>query len=397
MFDKVVFAGGGHQCWWQAGLWETVSGEIELHPRVIGAVSAGAATVCLLYANDIRRALAWYERELKGVRSNVNWLNLVRSGQRLVPHAAIYRRALRALLGGENFRQLMWRAPEIRVQYARLPQGMSPLRAGLGCMVASRVESWRGSLQTTTGQRLGLIREVKRVQDCRSERELVDLLVAASCMPPFAPIELVDGEPCVDGELIDRIPVGTVADVPGQTLVLMARRYPSLAPVFARDGLLYVQPSETLAVSGWDYTSAARFQKTFDLGRRDGEAFLKTFALGRHAEASLRAAVMAAGAAPGLVAASDSGVATGETGLADAAGGDAPGGNDAATDTDVAPVRAVDVAHQEGRGAMLDGSAKLAAYREPTDAGIAEDLNASQPAASEGHDRSGRSLRASNI
>ncbi len=49
---------------------------------------------------------------------------------------------------------------------------------------------------------------------------------------------------------------------------------------------------------------------------------------------------------------------------------------------------------QEG---VLDVSAKLADYREPTEAGIADDLNASQPAASEGQDRSGRSLRASNI
>ena len=53
-------------------------------------------------------------------------------------------------------------------------------------------------------------------------------------------------------------------------------------------------------------------------------------------------------------------------------------------------------------GGVLDVSAKLAAYREaaaynePTDAGMAEDLRASQPAASDGQLRSGRSLRASN-
>ena len=37
MFDKVVFAGGGHRCWWQAGFWEVLRAEIELRPRVIGA------------------------------------------------------------------------------------------------------------------------------------------------------------------------------------------------------------------------------------------------------------------------------------------------------------------------------------------------------------------------
>ena len=45
----------------------------------------------------------------------------------------------------------------------------------------------------------------------------------------------------------------------------------------------------------------------------------------------------------------------------------------------------------------LDVSAKLAAYRGPIAAGTADDLNSSQPAASEGQARSGRSLRASNI
>ena len=78
MFDKVVFAGGGHRCWWQAGFWEVLRAEIELRPRVIGATSMGAFMACLVHANDSRRALAWYERELAGVRTNIAWLNLFR-------------------------------------------------------------------------------------------------------------------------------------------------------------------------------------------------------------------------------------------------------------------------------------------------------------------------------
>ena len=396
MFDKVVFAGGGHRCWWQAGFWDQVAGEIELHPRVIGGVSAGAVTACLLYANDSKRALAWYERELAGVRSNINWFNLVRRGQRLMPHAAIYRKALRALLGGENFRQLMWRAPEIRVQFSRLPPGMSPGRAVLKGLVAYNVEKyWRGSLHPAFGERLGFTHEVKRVQDCRSERELVDLLVASSCTPPFTPIELLDGEPCLDGGLMDNVPIGTVADVPGQTLVLTTRRYRKFAPVFVRDGRMYVQPSERVAASSWDYTSPAKFQKTYDLGRRDGEQFLKAFALGQYRQTGLHAVRVAAGglageqstaADPGAGAAAAAGIEAGsiETDrkgdvLADTTGPAAP------------------VPKETEAGAALDVSAKLAAYRDPTDAGIADDLSPSQPAASGGQDRSGRSLRASNI
>ncbi len=43
MFDKVVFAGGGHRCWWQAGFWEVLRAEIELRPRVIGQEMEGDA------------------------------------------------------------------------------------------------------------------------------------------------------------------------------------------------------------------------------------------------------------------------------------------------------------------------------------------------------------------
>ena len=108
MFDKVVFAGGGHRCWWQAGFWEVLRAEIELRPRVIGATSMGAFMACLVHANDSRRALAWYERELAGVRTNIAWLNLFRKDAPLFRQGGIYRKSMRAVLGGEHFRQLLW-------------------------------------------------------------------------------------------------------------------------------------------------------------------------------------------------------------------------------------------------------------------------------------------------
>ncbi len=401
MFDKVVFAGGGHRCWWQAGFWDTVAGEIELHPRVIGAVSAGAVTACLVHANDSRRALAWYERELAHVRSNVNWLNLMRRGERLMPHAAIYRKALRALLGGDHFRQLMWRAPEIRVLVARLPPGMSPGRAVLKGLVAYNVEKyWHGSLHAGLGERLGFRHEIRRVQDCRGERELVDLLMASSCTPPFTPVEMLDGEPCLDGGLMDNVPIATVADVPGQTLVLATRRYRGMAPVFARDGRVYVQPSERVPASSWDYTSPARYLKTYDLGRRDGEAFLSTFALGRFEGTGLRGEAPGApsiteAATPPQAGPMEDATPTPEAEADDAiAAKDRDGGDHGVAATDEA---ASNDGMQEQSAAPLDMTAKLAAYRGSIAAGTADDLNASQPAASDGQLRSGRSLRASNI
>src|SRR5690606_9889758 len=123
-----------------------------------------------------------------------------------MPNAAIQRRALRALLGGDGFRQLMWRAPEIRVLYARLPEGANASRSVLGAIVAGRAgRPARVALGADAGRRAGFDLEVKRVQDCRSERELVDLLAAANSAPPFTVEESLDGAPCLDAGLFGEV------------------------------------------------------------------------------------------------------------------------------------------------------------------------------------------------
>jgi len=53
-------------------------------------------------------------------------MNLFRRGERVFPHDAIYREALRTLLGGEHFARLQRSAPEIRVPFSRLPRGLGP-------------------------------------------------------------------------------------------------------------------------------------------------------------------------------------------------------------------------------------------------------------------------------
>src|SRR5690606_7841266 len=224
----------------------------------------------------------------------------------------------------------------------------------------------------------------------------VDLLMASSCTPPFTPVELLDGEPCLDGGLMDNVPIDTVADVPGQTLVLATRRYRGMAPVFARDGRVYVQPSERVPASSWDYTSPARYLKTYDLGRRDGEAFLRTFALGRFEGTGLRDEAPAApriasvaGSAAGdsapehatvPLAVGDDAIAAKDGGPTDSATAPAP----AVAPTSAGAAGVAAAAAEEEPTRALDASAKLAAYRGPMAAGTADDLNSSQPAASSG-------------
>lgn len=295
MFDKVVFAGGGHRCWWQAGFWEVLRAEIELRPRVIGATSMGAFMACLVHANDSRRALAWYERELAGVRTNIAWLNLFRKDAPLFRQGGIYRKSMRAVLGGEHFRQLLWAAPEIRIGCALPPPTLTERQL--------RRVSWReyrrdarlmpAALHARSERTAMFVPHVKRLQDCRTERELFDLLQAASALPPLVPPVELDGVPACSGSLVDPVPVDLVADVPGQTLVLTTRTYNRKTPVFALEGRLYVQPSVPLSVGSWDFTSPQRFLKAYEQGRVDAESFLKLFGLGAYrAEAQFGGALL---------------------------------------------------------------------------------------------------------
>lgn len=352
MFDKVIFAGGGSRCWWQAGFWDAVHHRIELRPRLIAGVGAGAAMACLLHATATGRVLAWYERALSSDDGQWHWGNLLRPGQRVMPHEAIHRKALHALLGGDRFRDLMWTAPEIRVQFARLPAGGHPAwltARGLARLALDRPADPR--LPTPGVRRQGLRPEQRRIQDCQSERELVDLLIAAASLPPFTSLGRIGDSPVLDGGLLG-IPVDAVADVPGSTLVLLTRHYRDLAPVFARDGRLYVQPSRPIGIAAWDHSSARRFRIAYDLGVADADAFLSVFALDRAPELE-RGCIEVVNPGPVPVPVSTAAVGPGELVCAFAAAGplasDLPG-----------PAEAV-VAMQE----VVEAPAVLSAATEP--------------------------------
>lgn len=292
VFEQIVFAGGGHRCWWQAGFWDVVRPALDLRPRVIAAVSAGAATACMLYANDSRTALDYYKVTLSGRPRNLYPGNLWRRGKPMFPHHAIYRGALRALIGGARFRDWVTRAPEIRIAFARVPRWLGPRSAvGVGLLAYNIEKYWRKPLHPTYGRRLGFLREVARVQDCTDDDDLISLIIASSCTPPFTPIEFRGGRPTMDGGMVDNVPIDAVEDDGSATLVMVTRRYPAHAPVFVVGGRVYVQPSRQVPVANWDYTAPDRYEATYALGRADGEAFLQTFA----SQPAIRRAAASAG------------------------------------------------------------------------------------------------------
>ena len=155
----------------------------------------------------------------------------------------------------------------------RMPGWLGPRTGALVAAAAYNFDKRiRGLVHPTTSSAIGFRPEVVSVRECGTPEHLADLILASSCSPPMTPLLTWKGRYVLDGGVVDNVPVCALDDAPGETLVMLTRRYPAL-PVIP--GRTYVQPSARIAVSAWDYTSAEGLQAAYDLGRRDGETFVR--------------------------------------------------------------------------------------------------------------------------
>ncbi|TDF63265.1 patatin-like phospholipase family protein [Cupriavidus sp. L7L] len=276
-FDQVVFAGGGNRCWWQAGWWDMVAPELQLRPRVIAAISAGAATACMVYAHDSHQTMDYYREVLSNNRRNAYWGNLLRN-ERVFPHYGIYRTALLTIFADGRLAQLQ-QAPEIRIGVAHIPRWSGPRLAVAAGLLAYNIDKHvLKTLHPRLGRKLGFRPEFVRAQDCASPEQLADLLLQSASTPPFTPVLRRDGRPVLDGGLVDNVPVDALDTAPGNVLVLVTRLYPRPRRFVIEQGgqrRLYLQPSERVPISSWDYTRPDAMTHAYELGRRDGETFLR--------------------------------------------------------------------------------------------------------------------------
>ena len=272
-FEAVVFAGGGCRCFWQTGFWETAAPALGLRPRLVGAVSAGAAMACTVFSEAVDDTLADFKQRVAANPRNVYPWHAVR-GQPLFPHPRIYRDTILANLDAARLERLQ-RGPEIRVLLALVPRWLGP-RAGYLLGLAAYQAEWllRRGPHEALGRQAGFQPAVATVTDCRTPEDLADLILQSSCTPPITPVYRRNGRPVLDGGLIDSAPVVGTIPAATRTLVLLTRQYPP-SGIPAVRGRLYVQPSQPTPVAKWDYTSPERVQATYDLGRRDGERFAR--------------------------------------------------------------------------------------------------------------------------
>lgn len=269
-FESVVLAGGGSRCLWQAGFWREAAEPLSLAPRQFATVSAGSAIGCAIVAGLADETLRLFKEVTRKNRRNFYPAHLL-GGRPAFPHYAMYRGAMLDLVDDTVLGRLK-KGPDLRVLIGRLPRWLGP-RAGLLAAAAAynfdkRV---RRLVHPETPRRIGFEPETVRVAECETPEALADLVLASSCTPPMTPLLRWKGQYALDGGVIDNVPLCALDESPGETLVLLSRPHLRLPQV---PGRTYVQPSRPVGISAWDYTSPDKLQRAYDLGRRDGAAFV---------------------------------------------------------------------------------------------------------------------------
>lgn len=280
MFDALVLAGGGCRCFWQVGFLDALRQHHELTPKHVSCVSAGSAMAAMIFSKSIERGIATFERFTADNAKNAYWANLLTAAP-VFPHMQMYGDALRIALDETAIAELA-AAPPIDVLVARPPEPLPPaaaLTVGFAAYMLER--QLHGRVHPSWPRQLGYRPELFRVQDVMGQHKgdakaaaeaVIELVLASSCTPPFTPLLRYRGEIALDGGLIDNVPTFAAPADAQRVLVLLTRTYPP-GKLTAQNGETIVQPSQPIPVSKWDYTRPDLLRETFELGRKDGEAF----------------------------------------------------------------------------------------------------------------------------
>jgi patatin-like phospholipase len=272
MFDAVVFAGGGNRCYWQGGFYEAAAPRLELAPKLVVAASAGAfAAAYSLLGTGAQVRQSVYD----GCGPHLKNFDVAgwRRGEPLCPVGPLYNELLAQTIDEPALARLN-SLTDLRIAVTRMPRGLPPLAGALVGIGAYQLEKHLlHPVHPRLGRALGFRPEFVSARETASAREMRDVMLASSGVPPFIPVTLVNGKPAFDGGLVDNVPVEPLAPVEaagGKTLVLLTRLYKNIPDVAGR---MYVQPSQKINLSQFDITNPDGIRAAYELGVRDGNAF----------------------------------------------------------------------------------------------------------------------------
>lgn len=274
MFEALSFAGGGNRCYWQNGVYEAIAERFDLKPSLVVGASAGAwqAVVALLGIGDkVRPTII---AGCDGSVPNIDWRRR-HSSRLLFPVSAMYRTLMEHFVDDGALERLKTKA-RLLVAVSRLPRALPVQLAPVVGIAAYQIEKHLFSpVHPRFGKALGFKPEFLPVEAMNKGRELIDALIASAGVPPFMPIMRPKGKVALDGGLVDNVPVAPLAEIEaqgGRTLVFLSRPYKNLPQV---EGRTYIQPSEKIRVGQFDITNGVGIGAAYELGRRDGAAFVK--------------------------------------------------------------------------------------------------------------------------
>lgn len=275
-FRNAIFAGGGSRCFWQLGFFEgAIHGGLDLRTSVefTGSTSAGCAIASAAVLDRSSDALDIFKALCADNPRNIHWHNLspFKRGS-LLPHDRMYREALRSMIGPEELGVL--KETSLHFLLSAYPKWLdSPLAVALGFSIYVLESTLRNPLHPKWPSKAGFRPLVARAADCGTPEDLIDIILAASCVPPVLPGGRLGKQRVLDGGLIENIPVRLADDQPGETLVLLSRKYDD--PLPSSEGTTWVQPSRPIKIDKFDYANPDGLQETFDLGFEDGRRFAR--------------------------------------------------------------------------------------------------------------------------
>ena len=274
-FKYAVFAGGGCRCLWQLGFWKIVSPELKLKPDIVTAVSAGAAMAAMIMSGTEDTGMQLMKEAVALNKKNFYFKNFFKK-ERVLPHYEIYRNTIIKTFNSDALTRLK-NGPELRVLLTNPPVYLGAVSGTVIGLMSYIVEKHiTHPVHPKFASRLGYKPAIAKLNDCNTIEEVADMIIYSSCTPPIVPVMRYNGKITLDGGLIDNVPVLAINkdERKGKMLVLMTRLYkPSKIP--NDPDIVYVQPSKMPPVLKWDYTSPSGLQGAYDLGRRDGEEFVK--------------------------------------------------------------------------------------------------------------------------
>ncbi|MCP4129767.1 MAG: patatin-like phospholipase family protein [bacterium] len=274
-FKSVIFAGGGSRCIWEIGFWDVAAPALKIKPDVVAGVSAGATMACMIFSGKSGQAIEYFQDMTEKNEKNVYFSNFFKKDM-VMPHYNMYMNAILETIDTKALKKLQ-KGPEIRILLARPPRYLGPRSATLiGFSTYSLEKKISNPVHPVYASKLGYKPEVVSIKDCNTPQELADLLLQSSCTPPMVPILRRDNKVVLDGGLIDNVPVAALDEnelANKETLVLLTRQYPEES-IPKIPGRTYVQPSEPISITKWDYTNPEGLQTAYELGQRDAETFV---------------------------------------------------------------------------------------------------------------------------